>query len=345
MRILSVQHSVPSRRITNQWVLQRIHDRNVERLPADQLALVEQGVRDFLEGSGTENRYGLADGEKNIDLALGAGRRALAEAEVRPEEVDLLIFAGVVRGWIEPSTANTFQHALGLTNATCFDVLDGCASWLRALSVAHAYLRAGTYRRAMIVNCERVSQCYEHWEFAGPEELEYRPAIYTVGDASTATVVAATDAEDDFFFTFRNFGQYVDLCVVPLASAVDFVREPYDARYAPMKFFSLSRELLSVTVKKIVEAFDDEPRLRGQEYDVIFGHEASEKASRVIGRRLGLPYERYVATHREYGNTIAACVPLGMSLALQDGRLRRGNKVLVMVGSAGITIGFATFTF
>jgi 3-oxoacyl-[acyl-carrier-protein] synthase III len=345
MRILSVQHSVPSRRITNDWILQQIRDRNVKRLPPEQLALVERGVKDFLAASGTENRYGLADGEKNLDLALDAGRRALTEAEVRPDDVDLLIFAGVVRGWIEPSTANTFQHELGLTRATCFDVLDGCASWLRALSVAHAYMRAGTYRRAMIVNCERLSQCYEHWEFSGTEELEYRPAIYTVGDASTATVLAATDEEDDYFFTFRNFGQYADLCVAPLASAVDFVHDPNDPRYRPMKFYSLSRELLGITIKKIIEEFENEPKLRDGEYDVIFGHEASEKASRLIGRQLGLPYDRYVATHREYGNTIAACVPLGMSLAIHDGRLKRGDRVLVMIGSAGITIGFATFTF
>jgi 3-oxoacyl-[acyl-carrier-protein] synthase-3 len=113
----------------------------------------------------------------------------------------------------------------------------------------------------------------------------------------------------------------------------------------PMRFFSLSRELFAVTIKKVVEVFEADPRLRDTEHDIGFGHEASTRATSKIAHRLHLPYERYYGTHSKYGNTVSAAVPLGMSLAFQEAVLKRGQNVLLIVGAAGITVGFASFTF
>jgi len=346
MRIAAVQHAVPTRRITNDWILERIREYNRPRMTSLQFEATEQRVRQMLESSGTEVRYRLNEGEKAFDFGVEAARQALDAASVRPQDVDLLIYAGVVRGWLEPATANLFQGALGMANATCFDILDACASWLRALQVAHSYLRSGISRCAMIVNCEHVfSDCYECWDLSAEGAATCRSAIYTLGDASTATVLVKEPSDDDFYFTFKNFGEHFSLCMVPLSNVHEFAALPASDHYAPMKLFSSSRELFRITVDKIIDTFESDPNLRSQRYDIGFGHQASEKASKLIARKLGLPYDDYFTTHREYGNTVAASVPLGMSLALRDGRLKRGDRVLVIVGSAGITVGFAAFTF
>ncbi len=345
MNIAGVAHALPSKRITNEWILDRVRAENAGRLSRELLAQVEEHVRAFLAVAGTETRYQVAEGERAIDFALDAGRRALERAALSAADVDFLIYVGVGRGWIEPAMANIVQAELGLRNATCFDVLDACASWLRALQIAHSYLRSGAYRRGLIINCECGFKEYGEWTVSDLQELDHRFATCTIGEAATATVVTNDAPDDDFYFRFRNFGEHHALCMIPLPTAGDFATARLDARYAPLKFFSLSRELLATTTRKIVETFDADPRLRGQRYDICFSHAASEKAVEVVARRLGFPLAIHYATHPAYGNTVSASVPLGMSLAFEEGRLQRGDRVLVIVGASGITVGIATFTF
>jgi len=144
MRILSVHHSVPDTRITNDVVLGAIRARNEHRLDEQEMAAVEQRIGAQLALAGTDVRYIAPDGENVLDHVLAASRRALEDGGVRPEEVDFVIYTGIGRGWLEPASANVVQHALGLTNATGFDLLDACASWVRALQVAHSFVEGST---------------------------------------------------------------------------------------------------------------------------------------------------------------------------------------------------------
>jgi 3-oxoacyl-[acyl-carrier-protein] synthase III len=345
MRILSVHHSVPATRITNDAVLAAIRHRNQHRLSELELDAVERRITDQLALAGTDVRYIAPDGENALDHVLAAGRQALASAGVGPEEVDFVIYTGIGRGWLEPASANVVQHALGLTNATGFDLLDACASWLRALQVAHSFIRGGIYRRGLIVNCECGLSRYADLDIGDLKALDQRVAAFTVGEAATATLVSDADPDDDFYFVFRNFGEHFRLCMIPLDNATAFLPPGVDGQYTPLKFYSLSRRLIATTIKKIVELFEADPRLRSATYDICFGHAASEKAREVIGRRLGLPQDMYYRTHARYGNTVSASVPLGISLAREEGRLRRGDRTLIIVGSAGISVGLASFTF
>ena len=345
MRIVTVQHAIPSQEISNEWVIGKLREHNQARLTVDELDLLERRVSHFLESAGTRVRYGLARGEKAIDFALDAGRRAMAVAGLSARDVDFVIWVGVGRGWTEPAMANVVQWQLGLEHATCFDVIDACASWLRALHIAHTYIRSGVYRCGMIVNCECGFVTYRDWELDSLDDLEHRAAGWTVGEAATATIVDDEDPDDDAYFVFRNFGKEFRLCVFPLPMLEDFWVGPPDPRYRPIRLFSLSGQLVTATARRLVETYLADSKLRDGEYDIGFGHEASVKINRMIAAKLHLPYERYVSTHAEYGNTVSATVPLGMSVALADGRLQRGKRVLVLMGASGITVGLATFTF
>ena len=346
MHIRTIQHAVPSKKVTNDDILATFRSESEGRLTPHEMETLEKQVRETLNTAGTQVRYKLDKGEKAIDFVLQAGRDAIAQAGVTPDEVDFLIYTGVGRGWLEPAMANVVQSELGMPNATCFDMLDACASWLRAMQVAHSLIGNGTYKCGMIVNCES-SLVRSFWasEIKDALDLKHRVAQFTIGEAATATIVTADAPDDDFYFKFKNFGEHYKLCMIPLANMDDFLPGERDPRYAASQFFSLSRELVVTTVKKIAEVYGQDPHFHKRCFDIAFGHEASQKASEVLVKQLGIPPGIYYSVHPRYGNCVSASVPLGMSLAFQEGRLRRGDRVLIVVGSAGVSVGLSSFTF
>jgi len=346
MYIRTIQHAVPTHKVTNDDILETFRQQSVGRLTPAEFSKLDSQVRDTLATAGTQVRYKLAPGEKAINLVLDAGRRALAAADLKPKDVDFLIYTGVGRGWIEPAMANVVQSELKMPNATCFDMLDACASWLRAMQVARSLIQNGTYKRGMIVNCE-ASLVRSFWcsEIKDAADLKHRVAQFTIGEAATATIITDENPDDDFYFNFKNFGEHYNLCMIPLANVDDFLPGDPDPRYAASQFFSLSRELVVTTVKKIAEVYAADPHFKGRCFDIAFAHEASQKASEVLVKHLHLPKGVYYSLHPRFGNCVSASVPLGMSMAFQEGRLERGDHTLIVVGSAGVTVGLCSFTF
>ena len=345
MRIAAVHHVVPTERITNAWIKERIRADSAGAMDATELAAAERLLDASFESAGTSIRYRLNGTESALHLVAEAGRNALREAEVVSEDVEFLIYAGVGRGWIEPATAPIVQAELGLRPQACFDILDACASWIRALHVAHTFIRSGTYRCGLIVNAECGFRHYAALGLARPSDLDERFATCTIGEAATATVVIDDGSDHDWHFAFGTFGEHADLCTIPLPAYDAFAPAGLTTDRPTLRFHSRSRELMSVTTRKIVEVFRGDPILSHRTYDVCFGHSASEKAVRIIAKQIQQPYEIYYSTHPDYGNTVSAAVPLGMSLASRDGRLRRGSRVLIIVGASGISVGIASLTF
>jgi len=171
VKILTVQHAVPKRKVTNELVLAAIRERNKYELDERTQAVVERQLTHHFAAAGTQVRYIADEDERPIEFLLDAGRRALTAADLAPEDIDLLIYTGVGRGWLEPATANVVQSELKLVNATCFDILDACVSWLRAMHVAHAFIRSGVYHRCLIVNCESGFRDYVDLDFARLREI------------------------------------------------------------------------------------------------------------------------------------------------------------------------------
>lgn len=344
MKILSVAHAVPSWPVDNDYWLEKIRVNN-RHLSREQLACVERRVERYFEDTGTRVRFFLADGEKAIDLVRKAGRAALESANIDRRDIDLLIYAGVGRGWLEPAMAAVVQRELGLTSATAFDVLDACASWLRALHIASMFIRHGNIRRVMIVNCEASLMGYANVGRADDPAFESRLATMTIGEAATATIVGDECRDDDVYFRLATFPDDFLLCMIPLSNASDFVADGDRVPEGDTKFFAHSRELVMSTVRRIIEVYVADSRLKAWRYDICFGHAAGEKVECLVRRQLGIPDETYFGTHARFGNTVAATIPLAMSAAIEEGRFKRGDRALIVVGSAGVSVGFCTFTF
>jgi 3-oxoacyl-[acyl-carrier-protein] synthase III len=340
MQILSVRHALPSAVIDNDDIIRRIEERNRDAEPAA-LAAATARVRTFLERAGTRKRYMLNGTESAIGLMGKAIAQALERAALPPSDLDFIIYAGVGRGWLEPSTAAAIQREIGAQRAACFDIMEACASWLRAVQVSDAYFKAGIYRKGLIVNCECSLERFCTWDIVGRDNLDHLLAAFTVGEAATATVVAAGDS--DLYVTTHSLGQHCDLCMIPLPNAASYL-PGYDAQYEPNRFYSVSDRLFETAINKLVEIYRQDPVLGRREHDIAIPHAAGTTAGDVLRRLMRLPEERWYCTHSRYGNTVAASVPVGISAAMDEGRIGPGTRLLAVVGSAGISVGFMSLT-
>jgi 3-oxoacyl-[acyl-carrier-protein] synthase III len=302
-------------------------------------------VRAFFERTGIRSRRHRAPGERALDFGVAVARRALEGAGWATDDVDLLLYVGVGRGHIEPATANVFHAALGLRRATCFDILDACASWLRAFDVVRHMLHAGTVRRALILNCEFNFEEYIRWDIDDPQDLAHLGAGFTVGEAATATLLEGSDDDDDFHLSFRTRGELHGLCQIPLPNAEQYQRESPSAGDRTLGFIAHAAALNTSAIAMLERQYWDDPVFNRGQVDVIVGHSTSVPSRDSVTRRLELDPARVVDTFERYGNTVSASLPLGLSIALRDGRLARGHDVLMIVGSAGVSSGICRFRY
>ena len=224
MRFVAIESRLPSQRVTNEDIIAEITYRNRPHMNDNSLKRLADAFRSLFQVAGTEVRYLRARDEKAHDFVMQAASAALCSARMSPSEIDLLIWVGVGRGFLEPATANVFQDALRLGNATCFDLLDACASWLRALHVAHAHIQNGDYRNVIMILNGEFNFCeYANFAFESIADLHHNFATFTIGEAATATIISAdSEPNDDFYASFRNYGDAHKLCMIPLPNADQF---------------------------------------------------------------------------------------------------------------------------
>lgn len=345
MRILSIQHALPSRRVSNDELIERALAHPDNQAPPEERAALGLALERYLDHSGAISRYHRATGERALDFGVAAGEGALASANLTKDDIDLLIYVGVARGFIEPATANVFQAALGLSRATCFDILDACASWLRAFDVARHFLRQKSCRRIMILNCEFNFAEHVRFDFRSEEDLHFLGAGLTVGEAATATILEDGGDDGDYYATFRTSGAHHDLCQIPLPAASQFDANGRGNGHPAVRFYAYARRLHRAAIGQLAQQYRCDARLKSFSPDIVFGHSPSVPAGQKALRLLGLETALWVDPFPHYGNTVSASVPLAMSLAAADGTLRRGMGVLLIVPSAGVTTAFCRFTY
>jgi 3-oxoacyl-[acyl-carrier-protein] synthase III len=345
MKILNISYALPSLKVSNEELIARVVEKNKGRLSSKDLQHLVEKMKRFFKMSGTKIRYHRKMGERALDFALQAGNKALEKAGVQREDVDLLIYAGVGRGWMEPATANLFQSELGLKSATCFDVLDACASWIRSLDIAKSFLSQKAYKLVMVLNCEFNFNEYANLDINSPEELENSFSAFTIGEAATATILTAGDSEDDSHFSFKTWGEKARLCKIPLPNAADFTPRNEMNGIKPMSFFSVPGELLTFTIRKLVGHARECHPLADRVHDILIGHAVNVPTTRKVVEMLKIDPNIVFETHPRFGNTVSASLPLALAVAEAEGRLERGMRVLLLMGSAGVSTAVGSFTY
>lgn len=345
MKFCALEYALPSKKVTNDEIIDRIVSHSKSYLSAGQLGELRHSMEEMFEKSITSVRYHRADDEYSIQFGIQAGQKALKSANMSPEDIDLLIYVGVGRGFLEPATANVFQHALGLRRATCFDILDACASWMRAMHVAHAFIKNKTYKNIMILNCEFNFREFSNFEFKSLAELEYNFPTFTIGEAATAAILTDSRRDDQYYATFKTWGDQHKLCKIPLPNFRQYTDGEIREKLEPLRFFSYGQKIFRFTFTHLCKHYQQDSILGSFNHDIVFSHAASDAMSDRVIKACGLGEEKAYNTHRRFGNTVSASVPLGMSAARQEGRLRDGTNVLIGFGSAGVSTAWCKIKF
>jgi 3-oxoacyl-[acyl-carrier-protein] synthase-3 len=277
------------------------------------------------ERTGIVERRIAADGETCGDLAEGAARRALDAAGIDPGAIDLIVVATTTPDQIFPSNACLLQHRLGIRGCAAFDIQAVCTGFIYALGVADQFVRTGAARHALVVGAETVSRIID-WTDRGTCVL--------FADGAGAVVLGAADAPGIISSHLHADGAHRELLQVPAGVGNGNQGSPY----MEMKGNEVFRVAVT-TLGRIVDETLEANAMTRADIDWLVPHQANLRIIQATARKLDLPMEQVVVTVDRHGNTSAASVPLAFDEAVRDGRIQRGQTVLMEAFGGGFTWG------
>jgi len=284
--------------------------------------------------TGIRERRIAADDETTSDLGAQASRRAIAAAGLTPKDIDLVIVATITPDMPFPSTACLIQHKLGMRNVPAFDLEAACSGFLYTLDVAAALLRAGPYRHVLVVGAEKLSSIID-WQD--------RTTCVLFGDGAGAVVLGLDPRPGLGLLASRlgaDGGDGDKLCQPGGGSAQPASLASVESRqhFLKMQGREIFKSAVRVMEQSALELLESEG-LRPDDVALVIPHQANSRIIDAIRERLELPPERVFLNLDRYGNTSAASIPLALDEAVQSGRLRPGDLVLLVAFGAGLTWG------
>jgi len=287
----------------------------------------------ILERTGIRVRRIAEPGEANSDLAFAASQKALADAGVRPEELDLILVATCTPDMPLPSTACFLQKKLGAQNAYAMDLNAACAGYVYALSVADAQIRTGRAKNALVLGSEVLSTIVDYTD---------RSTCILFGDAAGATVLTECDEGDGILSCrLQSDGNLWELIHVPGPGTVNPLTPDLISRR--MTFLRMSgNETFKHAVTKMGDIALKTLADAGYGVDdvtLLVPHQANMRIIGAVGKRLGIPTDKVYVNLEQYGNTSAASIPVALAEAKAEGRVRKGDLVLLVAFGGGLTWG------
>jgi 3-oxoacyl-[acyl-carrier-protein] synthase III len=294
-------------------------------------ATVDTSDEWIVERTGIRPRYIASDGETTGSLATEAARRALEDAGLDPGDVDLIVLATATPDQTFPSTATKVQAALGIDDCIAFDVHAVCTGFLYALSVADSMLRSGNARNALVIGAETFSRILD-WED--------RATCVLFGDGAGALVLTVEETTGGILATrLHADGRHNDLLFVDGGpSTTGTVGK---LRMKGREVFRHAVVNLAAVMNEVLE----DAGLSAADVDWVVPHQANARILDATAKKLGLPAEKIVVTVDRHANTSAASVPLAFDTAVRDGRIKRGDVVVLEAMGGGFTWGAAALRY
>jgi 3-oxoacyl-[acyl-carrier-protein] synthase-3 len=298
--------------------------------------LVARGVETsdewIVERTGIRCRHIADEGQTTCDLALEASRRAIDSAGVAVESIDLIILTTSTPDYIFPSTACLLQSRLGNKGAAAFDVQAVCSGFVYALTMAEKFIRSGSHRRALVVGAEVFSRILD-WNDRGTCVL--------FGDGAGAVVLEASVEPGILASALHADGSQHGILEVPgNVCGGKVVGEPFVKMDGPA-VFKFAVKVLAEVAQEVIEQAGLSPAA----IDWLIPHQANIRIIQSTAKKLGLPMEKVVTTVDRHGNTSAASIPLALDVAVRDGRVRRGDAVMLEGVGGGFTWGAVLLKF
>ncbi len=296
---------------------------------ADLEKMVETSDQWIRERTGIRKRHVAGEGETTCDLAERAARSAIEAAQIKPGDIDLIIVATTTPDRVFPSTACLLQQRLDIHGCAAFDIQAVCTGFVYALGVADKFIRTGSATRALVVGAETLSRIVDWTD---------RTTCVLFGDGAGAVVLEASQEPGILSSHLHADGSFENLLTVPAG-----ISEGYDRVRAGNAFIEMKgNEVFKVAVNTLGRIVDETlhaNHLKKSDIDWLIPHQANTRIIAATARKLQLPMERVVMTVGEHGNTSAASVPLALDVAVRDGRIKRGETLLMEAFGGGFTWG------
>jgi 3-oxoacyl-[acyl-carrier-protein] synthase-3 len=317
-RISSIATYVPPKVLTN----------------ADLERMVETSDDWIMQRVGIRERHIVDPGVATSDLAKEASLKAIARAGLTPADIDFILVATTTPDTLFPSTACVLQAKIGATKAWGFDLIAACSGFTYGVTTAAHMVASGGSRRALVVGADVMSSIIDYTD---------RTTCVLFGDGAGAVVLEASDDDDVGIIDFEN---YVDgtggpaLCLPAGGSRLPASRETVDQRLHYVKQDGQTVFRFAVrNMEEVCRRLLTRNKLEGSDIDLFVPHQASSRIILAAAEKLGMPREKIVINIDRFGNTTAGTIPLALNDAVEGGRLKRGDLVMLASVGAGFTVG------
>ncbi|MCK5145170.1 ketoacyl-ACP synthase III [bacterium] len=291
------------------------------------------------ERTGIERRYILEEGKANSDLAAPAAEEALKEAGLVAEDLDMIIIATITPDTSFPSTACRVQAKIGAKNAAAMDVAAACSGFIYGLTLANSLIATGAAKHVLVIGSEVLSRITD-WEDRG--------TCILFGDGAGAAVLGPSEGDKGILSAYiKADGRLGDLLHLPGGGSLNpATHETVDQRlhYIKMEGNRIFKHAVRTMRDAALHGLD----LAGvdaSELDLLIPHQANMRIIEAIQSRLKLSDEQVFVNIKDYGNTSAASIPIAMNQARREGRLKEGNKCLLVAFGGGFTWGASLIQF
>ena len=308
---------VPERRLTN-FDLEKMVD------TSDEWIVEHTGIR--------ERRIAAPD-ETTRTMSVAASRRAIEKAGIKPTDIDLIIAATSSSDYLMPAVATQIQADLGAANVPAFTLVAGCSGFVYGLVNAHSLITSGAFRRVLVIGAETISRTVD-WED--------RSTCVLFGDGAGAVIVEASDTPGGLVgFELGADGSRWDVLMVPGGGIVhppshEMVDQKlYAVRMNGRALFEFATHIVPEATRRVLE----QTGLTVDDIALFIPHQANIRITQLVAQALGLPMERVMVNLDKYGNTSAASIPLALVEALEEGRIRPGDYVMMVAFGAGLSWG------
>jgi 3-oxoacyl-[acyl-carrier-protein] synthase-3 len=285
--------------------------------------------------TGIERRHIAAEDETTCDMAEQASREAMSAAGVSAADIDLVVVGTTTPDQIFPNVGCLLQARLGIHGCAAFSVEAACTGFIYALGIADKFIRTGSARTALVIGAETISRMVDWTD---------RSTCVLFGDGAGAVVLTASDEEGVISTHLHADGKYKDLLYFPSGvskKAENFLSGQDTLVMRGNEVFKVAVSTLGRIVDETLEAND----LDKHDIDWLIPHQANMRIINATARKLDMPIDRVIVTVQEHGNTSTASVPMALDLAIRDGRIQRGDLLLLEAFGGGFTWGSALIRY
>lgn len=297
-------------------------------------SIVETNNEWIVQRTGIEQRHIAADDEYTSDLATKAAVKAMKSADITADMIELIIVATVTPDYFTPSVACVVQKNIGAVNSAAFDMNAACSGFVAALTVAEKFIISGTYKNVLVIGADALSKATDYKD---------RGTCILFGDAAGAAVVTASEE-----------GGIISTCIGARGADYDKITNlayrnddaELEKRVSGRKdtLWMAGSEVMKFAVRIMPEAAQkvvEEAGLTMSDVDLLIPHQANVRIIDGAAKRLDIDESKVFKNLHKHGNTSAASIPVALCEAIQEGRVKRGDKVVIVGFGAGLTWGAA----